>query len=130
MPNPKFRIPIPRNPSKFLSLAADIYESHLNKGDESPFKLLNKNNWAENGEKIAVCLALHERAEEMKRKMEEAYAERNLLLNDIIKTVRASRDLLLGINNDNPKQLLDWGFEVNDSPHRKKKKEAQKKEIE
>jgi hypothetical protein len=44
--------------------------------------------------------------------MELAYRERDLLLTPITETVKASRDLLLGVFRAKPKKLGDWGFKI------------------
>lgn len=65
---------------------------------------------------LTECLQHHLRAEELKRQMELAYRERDRLVKPINETVKASRDLLLGVYRANPKRLGDWGFKVSDRP--------------
>lgn len=64
------------------------------------------------GPKLDSALAKHNEAEELRKKMEAAYKERDLLLTDMPKIIRASRDILTGINSQNMKRLGDWGFTV------------------
>jgi hypothetical protein len=73
---------------------------------------------------VATGLTLHQQAEDYKRQAEEAYRKRDLLLAEIAESVKASRDLLLGVYRDNPKILGEWGFEVNDSVRATKKKQS------
>jgi len=123
MPNRILRIRIPQKPVNLLDLAERIYQKHLEDKEQSPLKMLQSNSWENNGAKVADCLAHHRRAEELRLEMEKEYSERNLLLKDVIKTVKASRDMLKGVYHDIPKQLGEWGFEVDDTPRKPKKKE-------
>ena len=121
MANVKPRVNIPNNPAQELDLAAKIYDKHLSSGTGSPLNALQTHNWTDNGPLVADALSLHNQAEELKRQAEEAYRQRDLLVAEIDQSVKSSRDLLLGIYRDNPKQLGQWGFEVDDSPRATKK---------
>jgi hypothetical protein len=44
-----------------------------------------------------------------------------LLLGEITESIKASRDLLLGVYRDIPKTLGEYGFEVDDSARAAKK---------
>jgi hypothetical protein len=48
--------------------------------------------------------------------MELAYRERDAMLKPISETVKASRDLLMGVYRSSPKKLGEWGFMVSDNP--------------
>ena len=50
-----------------------------------------------------------------KRKMEEAYRQRDLLLPDISDITRTSIGLLKKIYSKNPKKLGDYGIDIDDS---------------
>jgi len=47
------------------------------------------------------------------------------LLDKIDQSVKASRDLLLGVFHDNPKELTQWGFNVSDTARAAAKKKEQ-----
>lgn len=123
MANPTYRVNIPRNAEEVLDLAADIYQKHTDLATTSPLNAMQTHTWTENGPQVATCLDLHKQAEELSRKAEEAYRQRDLLLGNITESVKASRDLLLGIYRETPKALGDWGFDVDDSPRAKKSAE-------
>ena len=116
-----FRVIIPTKVLDFLSLAGRILAKHEKDGANSPLKVLNENSWEELGSLIGPCQKLHEEAEELKRQAEEKYSERDALLQKIRAGVTATRDVLLGINQENPKRLIDWGYEVDDTPKKPKK---------
>jgi len=87
----------------------------------SPLSALLTHKWEVNGSQVANAVSMHEQAEDYSRQAEDAYAKRNLLLSEIDKSLKATRDLLLGIYHDNPKELVQWGFEVDDSVRAAKK---------
>ena len=57
--------------------------------------------------------------------MEKAYRERDLLIEPIDETVKASRNLLKALNQKNPKRLADWGFQVADTAPQAKAAKAE-----
>jgi hypothetical protein len=122
MANTKPRVIIPAKPADLLGLAARVYAKHVALDANSPLKALQTHIWEVNGPQVANALTLHQQAEEYKRNAEEAYAKRDLLSVEITESLKATRDLLLGIYRDNPKELGQWGFEVDDSARAAKKK--------
>jgi hypothetical protein len=115
MANSTYRVNIPKNTEELLDLAAQVYERHTYLAATSPLSAMVSHKWADNGPNVAPCLLLHKKAEELKRQAEEAYRQRDLLLGEITESVKASRDLLLGVYRDTPKTLGEYGFEVDDS---------------
>lgn len=115
MPNMKPRVNIPTNPAQELDLASKIYAKHTADGATSPLNSMQTHTWTENGPQVANAATLHQQAEEYSRQAEQAYRKRDLLVAEIDVSVKASRDLLLSIFRDNPKDLGQWGFEVDDS---------------
>jgi hypothetical protein len=115
MANSNFRVVIPSSAGELLSLASSVYKKHQELGATSPLSSMQSNKWETNGPTVATALGYQEQAEELKRQAEKLYKQRNLLLNPIKESVRASRDILLGIYRDNPKELGEWGYEVNSS---------------
>ncbi len=118
----KGRVAIPTNIEENLQLTAKVYEKHQKDGASSLLNNLDDMDWDKMGPNIALCLQKHLEAEELKRKMEEAYRTRDLYLPDLNELLRASKGLLKGVYSKNPKKLGDWGFTVDDSPKVKKDK--------
>src|SRR5665647_3603077 len=110
-----YRVNIPKNTEELLDLAAQVYKRHTSLAATSPLNAMESHKWADNGPNVEPCLVLHKKAEELKRQAEEAYRQRDLLLGEITESVKASRDLLLGVYRDTPKKLGEYGFEVDDS---------------
>jgi hypothetical protein len=115
MANSSYRVNIPKNAEELLDLAAKVYQEHIDLAAASPLNAMVSHKWADNGPNVAPCLLLHKRAEELSRQAEEAYRQRDSLLNEITESVKASRDLLLGVYRETPKALGEYGFEVDDS---------------
>jgi hypothetical protein len=120
----KGRVDIPKNIEEYLTLAQKVFDKHLSDGDASLLHNLDGMDWKVTGAKIAECLRKHQEAEDYKRKMEEAYRERDLTLPEIQEILRASKSLLKAAFSKNPKKLGEWGFTVDDTPKVKKKKDA------
>lgn len=93
-----------------MSLAQKVFEKHLADGDSSLLHNLDGMDWKATGAKITECLRKHQEAEDCKRKMEEAYRERDLTLPEIQEILRASKSLLKASFTKNPKKMGEWGF--------------------
>ena len=117
MANTKPRVNIPKNPAQKLDLASKIYAKHTSMAATSPLNALQSHTWTTNGPEVANAQSLHQQAE-------EAYRKRDLLLSEIDESIKSTRDLLLGIYRDNPKELGQWGFEVDDSVRAAAKKQG------
>jgi|APHig6443717497_1056834.scaffolds.fasta_scaffold26228_4 hypothetical protein len=113
MANSNFRVVIPASPSELIDLANKVYKKHQDLGAASPLSTLQSNKWETNGPNVATALGYQEQAEELKRQAENLYKQRDLLLAPIKESIRSSRDVLLGIYRENPRELGEWGFEVN-----------------
>jgi len=114
------RIVISKSPEKLLALAKTILKKHEDDGASSPLNTLLDANWTENGPKVAEADDLNAQAKELEKKVEKLYQDRDALLASVELTVRASANLLNGIYKNSPKNLGEWGFEVNDTPAKKK----------
>ena len=123
MANNNVRISIPTNPADRLTLAEKIYEKHQADGRTSPLIAITSHSWDSNGPRISTGLGYHKEAEELKAKSDLNYRKRDLEVTEVDESIKATRDLLLGIYRDNPKELSQWGFSVSDTP-RAAKKEA------
>lgn len=113
------RVKIPTNPEKLLSLADTVLAKHTADGPSSPLNVLQDHNWTDNGPKVADAKALNAQAKELEKQVEKLYEQRNALLKSIEATVRSSSRTLMGIYKSSPKQLGEWGFEVNDTAVKK-----------
>lgn len=118
----KGRIIIPQNVEDALRLAKQVYEKHAQDGASSLLNNIDGYSWEEVGDKIETCLKKHLEAEELKRKMEEAYRERDLIAPEVMAILRASASLLKAVYTKNPKKMGEWGFSVDDTPKAKEKK--------
>ena len=121
MANPKYKIVIPTSASGLLKLAEEVYKKHQADADKSPLKAMQNNSWEINGPKIASALEIQAQAEKLKRQAEDLYKQRDLLIDQIDDSVKGSRDILMGIYRENPKELGNWGYEVNAGVSKSKK---------
>lgn len=110
------RIVIPKKIDGKLKLASLVYQKHKVDGKDSPLNALSDYNWDEHGPKVEKAKQKHEEAEEHRRRMEQAYRDRDMLLVDVDGLIKSTRDLLKGIFKKSPKKLGEWGYEVNDTP--------------
>lgn len=122
MGNPKVRVEMPTNPLQKLELAGRVNAKHTDDGEKSLLNAMQTHKWDDNGPKIAEAQALHMQAEDFQRQANLAYRKRDLLLEEVDASLKSSRDLLLGIFHDNPKELSQWGFDVSDTPKAAAKK--------
>lgn len=118
----KVRVTIPANVQEAIELAGIIRAKHQADGETSPLNTLQDHSWTESSAKLDLCQQQHLKAEELRRQMELAYRERDALFKPISETIKASRDLLMGVYRSQPKKLGDWGFRVSDNPSKSMKK--------
>lgn len=122
MGNSKPRVSIPTNVPDRLDLASRIYAKHLADGDASPLKAMQNHKWETNGPEVSNATDFHQQAEDLQRNANLTYRKRDLLTVEIDESIKSTRDLLLGIFHDNPKELSQWGFDVSDSARAAAKK--------
>ena len=122
MKNFTVRIVIPTNVGELLKLANLIYKKHLADGKASLLHNLKDYSWDKVGPNLELSAAKHDEAEELMRRAELAYRERDRLMGDVPDLIRATRDLLKGIFSKTLKKLGEWGFIVNDTPRGSKEK--------
>ena len=111
----KPRVVIPKSPVQLIDLGSKVYLKHAEMGFGSPLNSMQSHTWDVNGPLIAQALEYHNQAEKEIKMAEELYSKRDLLLDEIDHSVKSSRDLLLGVYRDNPKEMGQWGFVVDDS---------------
>jgi len=114
------RVVIPKTPDKLLALSKLVYSKHQADGASSVLNALQDFNWTDNGPKVAQADALNLQAKELEKQVEKLYQDRDALLKPVEQTLRSSAKLLTGVYKNSPKTLGDWGFEVNDTPQKKK----------
>ena len=112
MPNPKVKVDIPRDPTASISLLKKAKTKHDELGPNSPLGGLK---W----DKIAPALARADTADQLSdalgRQREKATGDRDVEMPVVTDGLRAIRDVLLGLNRDNPDALGDFGFDVSDA---------------
>lgn len=116
MASTKMRVNIPSNPQELLDLATKISTKNTADGPTSPLNSLKDYSWATETPKLVQAQAKHDEAEALRQKMETAYKERDLIMANVKGIIRASRDVLMGINSNNMKRLTEWGFSVESTP--------------
>src|SRR5688572_15558271 len=110
--NTKKRVKIPANAAELVALARRVKDKHTAEGDASALRILN---WQEVGPVIDESVLLQEKASRLKRELLETYQKRDFRLEDVVKIMRASRDILTGKYGDEIKALGQWGYDVLDT---------------
>ena len=112
MANNKFKVEIPRDPTEALALLALVLTKHTTLAAASP---LNGLKWAEITPDLAEAQKQDQLSDDLRRKAEKATGERDKHMGDIVEFIRSARDVLMGLNRDNPDALGDFGFKVSDA---------------
>lgn len=118
----KGRVSIPRNAGDLLALAEKVYAKHTTDASASILKSMEDQNWEVTGPKIAECITLHKKAEELKAQMEQMYRQRDALLPEVDSITRDTRAFLKGVFSKSPKKLGEWGYDIDDTPQKAKVK--------
>lgn len=107
---------MPKNPKEQLELGAKIYAKHQADNNESALAGI-ASEWAGLGPQLAPALAAHERAEKLRKQMEDAYEERDRVAAKTLELTQRSRDILQGhYGAANVRKMGEHGFTVDDSP--------------
>lgn len=106
-----------------LSTATTMHKKHVADGANSPLNAIQGIDWSSYGNSIAAASNKHQEAEEYKLKMEQAYQERDKLMEPVNNGLIQGRQLLKAAYVNNPKKLGEWGFRVHNTPKNKGKKE-------
>ena len=112
MPNNKFSVGIPSDPSEAIQLLSSIKAKHATLGASSPLAGLK---WAEIDPALTVAAEQDALSDEFHSKAEKATGARDAKMPAITETIRAVRDVLMGLNRENPDALGDYGFKVADA---------------
>lgn len=113
MPKKSVRVNIPSNPSEAIRLLAQVRDKHTALGASSPLAGLKWTEWGPAADRAAEHDA---EAKKLERELQRRYGERDKDMPAVVQALRSGRDVLLGINSDNPRALGDFGYEVDDSP--------------
>jgi|CXWL01.1.fsa_nt_gi hypothetical protein len=111
----KGRVKLPQWGGDFLNITKSISQKHTELGVDSPLKVLEDYDFDDVTPLVDTALLKHKEAEDYAGKAETAYRERDKnkpLLND---ATRAALNLLKAKYAKNPKMLIEWGVEVDDS---------------
>ncbi len=111
----KGRVKLPQWGGDFLNITKKIAAKHRELGENSPLKILDDYNFDEIAPLADTAFTKHTEAEDFAGKAETAYRERDKhkpMLND---ATRAALNLLKAKYAKNPKMLIEWGVEVDDS---------------
>ena len=119
------RITIPVNSTLLIQLAATVKAQHEKLGKNSPLVVLD---WEENGPLIDEAAAADAKLTTLQKDVEKLSGRISVLTEDsLIDFVRSCRDVLTGTFRGELRQMVDFGFEVDDSPRSKKTTEASDK---
>ena len=110
------RVNIPHKAQDLLKLAQTIQAKDAELGNQSPLGFLD---WGSKLDVINQALAAQEEAESLRRQMESAYEQRDILVKEITGWVRQSRDILKGVYRQEMRKLGDFGFTVDSSPRKR-----------
>ncbi|MBI1226316.1 MAG: hypothetical protein GC192_13865 [Bacteroidetes bacterium] len=111
----KGRVKLPQWGGGFLNITKKIAAKHTELGANSPLKMLEDYDFDEIAPLADAALVQHDAAEDFAGKAETAYRERDKnkpLIND---GTRAAVNLLKAKYAKNPKMLIEWGVEVDDT---------------
>lgn len=112
MPNKQYRIEIPADPTEAIALLNKIKTKHLSLAAASPLAGLK---WTEINPTLATADEQDQLSDELRRKSQEATGLRDAKMPAVMDTLRAVRDVLSGLNRDNPDALGAYGFKVADA---------------
>lgn len=123
MANTTGRVIIPGNPKDRLDLSQKVFDKHQADGTASELNnMASGYDWMKAGATIKPSQALHKKAEELKGEMEKTYRERDAEMASVDKHLKATVKYLKGKYSDSPKKLSEWGFTIDDTPPKPKKK--------
>ena len=109
---------MPINPSNLILLLVAIKTQHEKQGKNSP---LNALDWEKAGPVIDEAAQADTKLTQCQKDVEKLSGRRTALLNDsLVAFARSCRDVLTGVFRGDLKQMVDFGFEVDDTPRAKK----------
>jgi hypothetical protein len=112
------RIEIPLNPSLLIGLLVAIKAQHVKLGEKSPLAVLD---WAEHGPLIDEAAIADAKLSDLNKETEKLSERRKVLVTGALGDfVRSCRDVLTGAFRGELRQMVDFGFNVDDTPRAKK----------
>ena len=112
------RIAIPLNPTLLILLAVAIKKQHEKLGNKSPLTVLD---WEENGPVIGEAEEVDANLQKLDKEIEKLFGRRKVLLDgSLSEFVRSCRDVLTGTCRGELRKMIDFGFDVDDTPKAKK----------
>ena len=112
MPNRRYRIEIPPNPTDAIALLKKITAKHEELAAASPLAGVK---WTEILPMLATADEQDQLSAEFRRKAQEATGARDAKMPGVMEALRSLRDVLSGLNRDNPDALGAYGFKVADA---------------
>ncbi|MGL4401763.1 MAG: hypothetical protein ACRCXD_18030 [Luteolibacter sp.] len=112
MANNQFRVEIPNDPTETIKLLGAIKAKHEALGATSPLGGLK---WAEISPALAVAAEQDKLSDDFRSKAEAATGARDAKMTMVKDSIRSARDVLMGLNRDNPDALGEFGFKVSDA---------------
>jgi hypothetical protein len=112
MANNQYRVEIPADPTETIKLLATIKAKHDALGAASPLAGLK---WAEISPALTVAAEQDKLSDEFRSKAEAATGARDAKMTMVKESIRSARDVLMGLNRDNPDALGEFGFKVSDA---------------
>lgn len=112
MSNNQFRVEIPADPTETIKLLATIKAKHDALGAASPLVGLK---WTEISPALVVAETQDKLSDEFRSKAEAATGARDTKMTLVKDSIRSARDVLMGLNRDNPDALGEFGFKVSDA---------------
>ena len=107
------RVPLPSDPSESIALLKKVKKKHDELDTASPLAGLK---WGEISPALASADEKDALSDDLRKQAEKATEARDAKMPVVTETLRSARDVLLGLNRDNPRVLGDYGFTVDDSP--------------
>ena len=116
------RIAIPVNRTPLIQMAVAIKAQHDKLGKTSPLAVLD---WEKNGLLIEEAWAADVKLTGLEKEVEKLSGRLNVLVeSSLADFVRSCRDVLTGAFRGELRQMVDFGFQVDDSPRPKKATDA------
>ena len=114
-PNPKVRVEIPSDPTAKIALLKKAKAKHDELAANSLLKGLKWDTLIAPAPALARADTADQLSDDPGRKREKATGERDVETPTVTEALRSIRDVLLGLNRDNPDALGDYGFGVSDA---------------
>lgn len=112
MSNNRYRIEIPADPTEAIALLTAIQAKHELLAAASPLAGLK---WAEIRPALTVAAAQDQLSDELSSQAETATGARDAKMPEVKDAIRSARDVLMGLNRENPDALGAFGFKVSDA---------------